>query len=148
MEHHLKPALYGLIRLHATLGGRILENRKEAVKLADDMRHVEAVIKMIEPTFDTRRISVKRRMNPNPVFKRGHVSRAVMDLLRTAPAPLSAEEIGTALMQSRGIPQPTRDQRRLMYGAVNTALRTKLGTSVAAIEGRPRRWTLVQPQPR
>ena len=54
-----------LERLHSELGGQILENKTEALRLADSMRHVEAVIKMLDPTFNLRRIAVKRRQ-PNP----------------------------------------------------------------------------------
>jgi hypothetical protein len=61
-----------LERLHAELGGQILENKEEAQRLAGQMLHVEAVIKMLDPTYNLRRISVKRRQ-PNPWFKRGTV---------------------------------------------------------------------------
>ena len=54
-----------LERLHAELGGQILENKTEALRLVDSMRHVEAVIKMLDPTYNLRRIAVKRRQ-PNP----------------------------------------------------------------------------------
>jgi hypothetical protein len=47
------PALSSLIKLHAYLGGEIFKNKKLAEKLADDMRHVEAVIRMLNPGFDT-----------------------------------------------------------------------------------------------
>jgi hypothetical protein len=60
-----------LERLHAELGGQILENKTEALRLADSMRHVEAVIKMLDPTYNLRRIAVKRRQ-PNRWFKARH----------------------------------------------------------------------------
>jgi hypothetical protein len=41
-----RPAIQTLERLHAELGGKILENKREHVNLAGQMRHVEAVIKM------------------------------------------------------------------------------------------------------
>src|SRR5438105_12633258 len=66
-----RPAMQTLERLHAELGGQILENKTEALQLADSMRHVEAVIKMLDPTFNLRRIAVKRRQ-PNPWFKARH----------------------------------------------------------------------------
>jgi len=37
------------------------------------MQHVEAVIKMLDPAFNLRRIAVKRRQ-PNPWFRRGTLS--------------------------------------------------------------------------
>jgi hypothetical protein len=48
MKH--KPALYALERLHAELGGQIAQNKREAKRLAQAMVHVEAVLKMLEPS--------------------------------------------------------------------------------------------------
>jgi hypothetical protein len=56
-----RPSIQTLERLHSELGCQILENKSEALRLAESMRHVEAVIKMLDPTFNLRRIAVKRR---------------------------------------------------------------------------------------
>jgi hypothetical protein len=45
-----RPAMQTLERRHAELGGQILENKEEAPRLAGQMLHVEAVIKMLDPT--------------------------------------------------------------------------------------------------
>jgi hypothetical protein len=66
-----------LERLHSELGGQILENKTEALRLAESMRHVEAVIKMLDPTYNLRRIAVKRRQ-PNPWFKGAARSTAAL----------------------------------------------------------------------
>lgn len=122
-----KPAFYALIRLHAELAYRIKANKDEGEKLRDDMLHIEAVLKILEPGFSTRRIAAKRKHTENPWFKRGTIFRAVLEVLKAAPAPMSAEEIGVALLQSKGIAEPTRDQRRHMYSAVDSSLRSHLG---------------------
>jgi hypothetical protein len=49
-----RPAMQTLERLHAELGGQILENKEEAQRLAGQMLHVEAVIKMLDPTYRPR----------------------------------------------------------------------------------------------
>jgi hypothetical protein len=69
-DPYARPAIPTLERLHAELGGKILENKQEHTNLAEQMRHVEAVIKMLDPGYGLRAISVKRRQ-PNPWFKRG-----------------------------------------------------------------------------
>jgi Domain of unknown function (DUF6471) len=56
-----RPAIQTLERLHSELAGQILQNKQEAQQLAGQMLHVEAVIKMLDPTFNLRRIAVKRR---------------------------------------------------------------------------------------
>jgi hypothetical protein len=67
------------------------------------MLHVEAVIKMLDPAFNLRRIAVKRRQ-PNPWFKRGTVYRRAVDALRTE------EEWGARASAFLRVPRP-RDFR-------------------------------------
>jgi hypothetical protein len=47
-DPYARPAIQTLERLHAELGGKILENRQQGQNLAEQMRQVEAVIKMLE----------------------------------------------------------------------------------------------------
>ena len=61
------PAVAFLVNLHADLGGRIKDAKKQAERLAEDMKHVEAMIRLFDPAHDIRRIAVKRR-------NRDHVS--------------------------------------------------------------------------
>src|SRR3979490_584178 len=97
-----RPAMQTLERLHAHLGGQILENKDEAQTLAWQMLHVEAVIKMLDPTYNLRRISVKRRQ-PNPWFKRGTIYRRAVDVLRTATDPMTAREVAERCLAAAGI---------------------------------------------
>jgi hypothetical protein len=46
-----RPAIQTLERLHAELGGKILDNRQEAERLGEQMMHVETVIKMQDPAY-------------------------------------------------------------------------------------------------
>ena len=64
-DPYARPAIQTLERLHAELGGKILENKQEHENLAGQMRHLEAVIKDAGPELRLRAISVKRRQ-PNP----------------------------------------------------------------------------------
>jgi hypothetical protein len=61
------PPLSALIKLHAEIGGRMIENRKQPAKLAEDAKHVEAVIRMFEPGFNCRVMSARRRYSDNRV---------------------------------------------------------------------------------
>lgn len=141
MEH--KPALYALIRLHAELAHRIKRNQDEASSLREDMLHVEAVLKLLEPGFSVRQIAPKRRYNPNPLFKRGTIFRAALDVLRAATGPMTADEISMAVMRSKDVTEPSRDQRRRMFGAVDASLRNHEGKTVIAEGPRPRRWRVL-----
>ena len=101
-DPYARPAIQTLERLHAELGGKILENKQEHENLAGQMRHVEAVIKMLDPSYSLRAISVKRRQ-PNPWFKRGTVYRRAVDVLRTATEPMTAREIAERVLVAANV---------------------------------------------
>src|ERR1700682_4971079 len=101
-DPHARPAIATLERLHMELGGKLLENRQMAQELGEQMLHIEAVIKMLDPTFNLARITVKRR-KANGWFKRGTLYRKALDVLRTATEPLTARQIGAAHLNQRGL---------------------------------------------
>ncbi|MDX8483403.1 hypothetical protein RFN28_33935, partial [Mesorhizobium sp. VK24D] len=53
MEH--KPALYVPTKLHAEIGRKLQANQVQREKPIDDMKHVEAVLHMLEPDFNGKR---------------------------------------------------------------------------------------------
>lgn len=137
-----QQATYALQQLHSELAGKILDNKAEGERLEEAMKHVEATIKLLDPEFNLRRIAVRRR-KLNPLFKRGTIFRAVLDVLRASEKPLSAEEVSIALLRSKGVMEPTREQLRQMDGAVRSSLNNNRGKTVECVEGRPRRWRLL-----
>jgi hypothetical protein len=64
--HPKHPAIAYLVRLHADIGGRILENKRQTERLAADAKAVEAVIRVFDPEFNARAISARRRAMGNP----------------------------------------------------------------------------------
>jgi hypothetical protein len=138
------PVLSSLIKLHADLGGQILANKKQGAKLAADMIHVEAVIKMYAPDFNTITIAARRRYKGNPWFRRGTLFRYVLDALREAGKPLTTREIVFAMIAAKGVSDVEPKAVRDLQGGVQAALRTYDGNGVVAVgEGMPRRWALV-----
>src|SRR6266404_2983422 len=55
-----KQAVLTLSQLHAELAGKFAENRNAGVKIKTAMMQVEAVLQMLQPSFDVRSISAKR----------------------------------------------------------------------------------------
>ena len=137
-----RPAIQTLERLHAELGGKILENKQEHENLAGQMRHVEAVIKMLDPSYSLRAISVKRRQ-PNPWFKRGTVYRRAVDALRTAAEPLTAGEIAERVLETANVANPDKAALADLTGSVLASLRNHKGKGIERTnEGAPARWRL------
>jgi hypothetical protein len=141
-DPYTRPAINTLERLHAELGGKILENRQQHANLAEQMRHVEAVIKLLDPGYSLRAISVKRR-KPNPWFKRGTVYRRAVDALRTATEPLTAREVAGRVLAAANIEAPDRAGLADLIGTINSSLRNHAGKGVEQVnEGSPARWRL------
>jgi hypothetical protein len=141
--HPAHPAVPYLVRLHADLGGQIKANQAEAVRLAEAMKHVEAVIKLYDPDFSVRGISVRRRVTGNPWFKRGTMFRYALDALRTAAGPLTVRELTEAVMAAKGIADASPKQRSNLEAALRSCLETNAGKTVQrAGEGVPRRWKI------
>jgi hypothetical protein len=133
-----------LERLHSELGGQILENKEEAQRLAGQMLHVEAVIKMLDPTYNLRRISVKRR-RPNPWFRRGTVYRRAVDALRTATEPMTAREIAERVLAAAKVTNPNKAAVADLTGSILASLRNHKGKGVQRTnEGSPARWELTK----
>jgi hypothetical protein len=144
MKH--KPAMYALLRLHADLGGRIKNNRQEAVRLASDMGHVEAVIRMLEPSFDVTSIAARRRYKANPLFRRGEGFRIALGILRAADGPLTTREIAVRMLRGRGVTAPTLKTVRDLVGAVHASLRNNEGKTIESQPGgRAVRWSILRP---
>lgn len=140
-DPHSRPAIRTLERLHSELGGQILENKAEAKRLAESMKHVEAVLKLLQPGYDVRPIAVKRR-KPNPWFKRGTVYRAAIDVLRVAEKPLTTREIIDRMLIAKGITNPDHKAVRDLGGAVSASLQNHRDSVQAVGEGMPARWRL------
>ena len=131
-----------LERLHSELGGQILENKHKHQELADKMRHVEAVLKMLDPTYNLRPISVKRRV-ANQWFKRGTLYRRAIDVLRTADKPMTGTELAWAVLAADNIKTDDNKAVTILGAGIQASLRNHAGKSVEIVnEGIPARWRL------
>src|ERR1700687_1095991 len=136
-----QQAVLTLAQLHDELAGKLLENKRAAVKIRTSMMQVEAVLQMLQPGFSVAAIAAKRRNKSNPWFKRGALFRSAVDVLRRAGTPMTAREIADALIADKA-PQATRKQAIDLQAAILVALRKRDGGTVVG-EGTPARWTLI-----
>ena len=141
--HPKHPAVDYLVRLHADIGGRILENQKEAQRLADDSKHVEAVIRMFDPAFHVAEIAPRRRVTGNPWFQRGTLFRRALETLRTATKPLTARDIMLGMLAAKGVTDATPHQIRVLTNGLTRSLMNNRERTVETVaEGSPMRWRL------
>jgi hypothetical protein len=141
MKH--RPALYALIRLHGELQGWIKQHHVEAMRARTDMRHVEHVIKLLEPGFNIAGIAARRKYSVHPVFRRRKMIGAILSVLREAGRPLTAHEIASELKATHKL-QMTRAQAHHFEGNITKNLR-RHEPYVSGDGGRPQRWGLAKP---
>jgi hypothetical protein len=139
------PAVDYLVRLHADLGGKILENKKEGERLAESMRCVEHVIRLFDPAYPVSRIAARKRHKGNPWYRRGTILPAALDVLRKSPAPLTARDIADRLLMAKGARDDTSPKAlRTFIAAVQTSLVNQNDKTIVRVgEGMPARWKAV-----
>ncbi|HEV2627906.1 MAG TPA: hypothetical protein VGV41_04610 [Pseudolabrys sp.] len=134
-----KQATYTLDMLHRELAGKVQQNKAEAERLHEAMKHVEAVIKLLNPAHKLNRIAVRRR-KPNPYFKRGTVFRAALEVLRRTDGPLTAHDVALAMLDAKGVKNAPAEAVRDLEGAVRASLRGS--DAVVGIGKHPTQWRL------
>lgn len=134
MSH--SPLMYGLINLHSRLEGD-LKKQKE------NLTHVRAVIKIVEPDFDIASIKPKRTYKSNSVFKRGEAFLVAIDVLREAGEPLRPMAIAIGMLAKKGIQKPSVAERRNAWNAIKNTMDFYDGRTVRAVgRVRARRWSI------
>jgi hypothetical protein len=128
-DPYTRPAIQTLERLHMELGGKLLENRQSAEDLGQQMVHIEAVIKMLDPTFNPARITVKRR-KANGWFKRGTLYRRALDVLRTAEQPLTATDIAWKMMEAADVRNASKTDAQVVAQGILRSLINHNGKGV------------------
>src|SRR4029079_16201922 len=86
----------------AELSGGIADLEKRIGQHRADLLHVNAVLRLFAPEFESATIPSKAGLQPSGWFRPGELARLVLDVLRTAPAPLSIREITAQVMERRG----------------------------------------------
>lgn len=141
-DPHTRPGINTLERLHMELGGQILENRQRYDELSHQMRHVEAVIKPLDPGYNLAGIAVKRRQ-PNKWFKRGTLYRRTLDVLRTATEPMTTTELANSVLAAHGVQDASKDDMLSIALGIQHSLANHDGNRVERVgDARPARWKL------
>src|SRR3954451_9641178 len=93
----------------AELSGSIADLEKRIGQHRADLLHVDEVLGLFAPEFEPATILPRAVRRPNSWFKPGELARLVLEVLRTAPAPLSVREINRAGDGAPGLdPQDAR----------------------------------------
>jgi len=116
-ESHVVAAL---ITKRAELTGLIEHHRKEMGRLADDLAHLDATLRLSSPEIDLRTIWIKARRVRDRLFRPGECRRMVLDIFGEAQdAALSSRQIGDALTARRGLEATTVMIKQMRNNAID-----------------------------
>ena len=117
-------ALHALTRKHAEISGKIGTARLTLEQLTTDLEHIDAAIRIFDPTIETGRIRAKTFAVCAHAY-RGEVTGIVLDSLREAAGPLTPREITHCLMSRRGLAADDRELFNLMLKRIRACLRAQ-----------------------
>ena len=80
-ESHVVTAL---VTKRAEMAGLIEHHRKEMGRLAVDLAHLDATLKLFSPEIDLRTLRAKEHRKRNRFFRPGECQRLVLDIFREA----------------------------------------------------------------
>jgi hypothetical protein len=99
-ESHVISAL---VDKRSEIAGLVAHHRKEITRLSEEVKTVDAVIKLFEPDYRIDAIRPNRYQKQNAFFKHGEAHRLILNVLREFGKPLSTNDIAKAVMARAGI---------------------------------------------
>jgi hypothetical protein len=99
-ETHVISAL---VSKRSELAGMVAFHYKEISRITEEVKALDAAIKIFEPAYRINSINPKRYQKKIAFFKHGEGSRAVLDILRESGKPLSISDITSIVMLKKGI---------------------------------------------
>ena len=115
-------AVAALIRKRAELAGEIAVAEIRLGQARADLLHLDAVIRLFNPSFKPEAIPPKEPRRQDGWFSEGELPRTVLDILRTVPEPLNVREIAVVVMERRGLDTGDRATLATVERRVHRAL--------------------------
>jgi hypothetical protein len=136
-------ALSALKNKRAVLAGEIIQLERQLRGRRESMQHVDACLRMLDPTLAVESIPNKRLPRHINLFRQGELSRLVLDTLREADGkPLRTTEITEAIMAKGGIDAEARNVIRVRVRS-SVGYLAKRGKVEKIGERTEARWCLV-----
>jgi hypothetical protein len=103
------------------LAGLVAFHSKELARLSEEVKALDAAIKLFEPSYRIQGIKVKRYQRKNEFFKSGESHIMSLDIIRTAEKPISTLAIAEEARRRKGL-QLDHDQLLAFRASISTTL--------------------------
>ena len=110
--------LSGLVAKRGELAGEVECHRRELQRLAEALGHVEATIRLFDPSYELGAIPARKRGSRQQWFGPGECQRLVLEVLRDAVEPLSGRALAREVLARKGL----EDSRDILAVVQKTAL--------------------------
>lgn len=135
-------ALSALKDKRATLAGEVIQLRRQIRARQDALAHVDATIRLLDPSFNLNSVAPKRAVGRVRLFRQGELGRLILGALRKAEGkPLATAEIVTAVLEAKGAPEAARPTMAPRVRA-NLAYLEKRSAAVRELLGNGTLWRL------
>ncbi|WP_448208430.1 hypothetical protein [Azospirillum sp. sgz302134] len=125
----------------AEIAGIIEDMERCIAQHRADLVHVDAVLRLYVPELEPDGIAPKAVRKRNDWFRPGELARLVLDVLRTAPAPLSTRDIAVRVMERRSLDAGDGRTVQLVMKLVSNAVtRQAAGLVERVTEGKVTAW--------
>lgn len=140
MSENHPHAISALAKQKAVLLRQLAELRSEVRQVQTDIASLDRAMQLLDPSCDTRAIKPVSRPQRR-LFERGELATHVLEVLKAAAGPMSANDIAAAVGERAGITENIRDNvkdaLKLQHrnGTVEIASRGKFGVHYWRIAG-------------
>jgi hypothetical protein len=93
----------GLVAKRGELAGEAERHRRALDRLAEELRHLDATIRLFAPDYALGGIRVRQRRRTHRWFGPGECQRLVLEVLRDARGPLSDQGVTAAVAGRKGL---------------------------------------------
>lgn len=113
----------GLVKKRAEIAGELERTHDRLRELVQQLEALDATLRIVAPDMEVEAIRPKAFRPPDDWSKRGHMSRLVLSILRTAKEPLTTREIAAQMLLERAMDTEDTRMLKLMTKRVGAALR-------------------------
>lgn len=131
-----RPVITALVDRRQEILREISFMQEEISRCEKAIGHLDASIRLIDPTFDFSTIKPPRRTNTDEVFRPGETPLLALDILREAARPMSTTDISKRMLELRGSPRVSARQFDTLNRKVNAVLNTKFRQGIVRKTGR------------
>ena len=95
-------ALSALRDKRAVLASEIVQLERQLRHRKEALGHVDATLRLLDPSVDIDSIPTKRPRKRVKLFRQGELGRMILKAMREADAPISTQEITSAILAAGG----------------------------------------------